>query len=148
MGWYIPLGMFCANKLWLSEHDIQMKERIMGHLMKKESFVMGFGTMINETFMQLSNPLQQELLNEAEQNPTFYNIAGFGRCEFCREILKNDFNYFTKHMFAKHYDIVKKNIPNADDIPRECEICREIIKGDINELIKHSGEKHYDSLSE
>jgi hypothetical protein len=43
---------------------------------------------------------------------------GFGRCQFCKQILKYDFNSFTvrTHMFSKHHDVVKKNILHALEI--------------------------------
>jgi transcription elongation factor Elf1 len=99
--------------------------------------------MVQDTFLELDSQIQQTLLVEIKKRPQLETSFRCGRCEFCDQILKKDFNSFTKHMFNIHYDLVRENIPNADMIPLECEICHEIIKNDINQMMKHHGEKHY-----
>jgi hypothetical protein len=144
----VPLGMLCATKLQSSYSDIYLQERIIELIRKNSSFAMAIGTILSESFMELDNRLKEVLLNEAKRNSILDNALSFGRCQFCKQIIKNDFDSFTRHMFEKHYNIVRQNIPNADDIPQECDKCSEIVRSDINEIMKHEGEKHYDCMPE
>jgi hypothetical protein len=142
------LGMFCSKKLQSLQQDIQLQERIMELIKRSSLFAASLGFILRESFIELDISLKEILLNEAKRNPSLDNALGFGRCQFCNQILRNDFDSFTRHMFGEHYNIVRENIPPADDIPQECDKCGEIVRSDINDMMKHEGEKHYDSLSE
>jgi hypothetical protein len=141
-----PLGMFSARKLQTSQHDIQLQERMMELIRKSSSFAAGIGSILSDSFLELDKSLQEIFLKEAKQNHSLDIALGFGKCQFCTGILKNDYKSFERHMFQNHYDILRQQIPNIDAVPQECEKCGEIITSDLHEIMKHRGEKHYASL--